>query len=69
MNDQKNIQMQDAMTQDIAGQGEGDDPASGDNPFKTPPKEGEKLTIGFSALFAYRKAIRTFLNEVKMPNN
>ncbi len=33
-----------------------------------PPKEGDKLTIGFSALFAYRKAIRTFLNEVKMPN-
>jgi hypothetical protein len=41
--DQKNIQMQDAMTQDIAGQGQGEggDPASGDNPFKTPPADGE----------------------------
>ena len=41
MQDQKNIQMQDAMTADVAGQGEGDDPASGENPFETPPKEEE----------------------------
>ena len=39
-------------------------------PFMTPPpKDGDKLSIGFSALFVYRKAIRTFLNEVKLPSN
>jgi len=28
-----------------------------------PPKNGEKLSVGFSMLFRYRKAMRTFLNE------
>jgi hypothetical protein len=29
------------------------------------PKDGERLRIGFVALFHFRKAMRTFLNEVK----
>lgn len=29
-----------------------------------PPNVGDKLTIGFPMLFHYRKAVRTFLNEV-----
>ena len=29
------------------------------------PKTGDKLTIGFTMLFFYRKAIRTFINETK----
>jgi hypothetical protein len=28
------------------------------------PKEGDKLIVGMPMLFRYRKAIRTFLNEV-----
>jgi hypothetical protein len=35
-------------------------------PFVQPsPVVGERLTIGFPMLFRYRKAMRTFLNEVK----
>ena len=35
--------------------------------FVTPlPKEGERLSIGISMLFYYRKAMRTFINEVKV---
>ncbi|RSU72123.1 hypothetical protein BRX37_20150 [Sphingomonas sp. S-NIH.Pt3_0716] len=30
-----------------------------------PPKDGERLEIGFVPLFQFRKAMRTFLNEVK----
>jgi hypothetical protein len=30
------------------------------------PKIGDKITIGFSMLFRYRKAMRTFLNEVAL---
>ena len=34
-------------------------------PFVVPvPNVGDKLTIGIPMLFRYRKAIRTFLNEV-----
>jgi len=34
-------------------------------PFLSPaPKPGEKLTIGLPMLFHYRKAMRTFLNQV-----
>ena len=29
------------------------------------PKVGDRLTIGFTMLFRFRKAMRTFLNEVK----
>lgn len=29
-----------------------------------PPNEGDRLSIGFSMLFRYRQAIRTFLNQV-----
>jgi hypothetical protein len=32
---------------------------------KPPPAVGEKLQIGFPMLFRYRKAMRTFLNEVQ----
>jgi hypothetical protein len=36
-------------------------------PFiEKPPLEGDALSVGFSMLFYYRKAIRTFLNEVKI---
>lgn len=36
------------------------------NSFVHPaPSDGEKLTIGLPMLFRYRKAMRTFLNEVK----
>ena len=39
------------------------------SPFiKNPPAEGDPLSVGFPMLFYYRKAIRTFLNEVKLPN-
>lgn len=31
----------------------------------TPPKQGDKLRLGFVPLFQFRKAMRTFLNEVK----
>lgn len=31
------------------------------------PKAGDDLVIGISMLFNYRKAMRTFLNEVKLP--
>jgi hypothetical protein len=31
-----------------------------------PPKNGDKLTIGFAMLFNYRKAIRTFINQVRI---
>lgn len=31
-----------------------------------PPAVGDKLTIGFPMLFRYRKAVRTFLNEVML---
>ena len=35
------------------------------SPFlSTPPAEGDSLTVGYTMLFNYRKAIRTFLNEV-----
>ena len=35
--------------------------------FVTPlPVEGESLSVGISMLFYYRKAMRTFLNEVKV---
>ena len=35
--------------------------------FVTPtPAEGELLSVGISMLFSYRKAMRTFLNEVKV---
>ena len=37
--DQKNIQMQDAMSPTVAGAG--DEPTDGENPFKTPPKDGD----------------------------
>ena len=30
------------------------------------PSQGDALSVGFSMLFYYRKAIRTFLNEVKI---
>ena len=34
-------------------------------PFIKPcPADGERLMIGFPMLFRYRKAMRTFLNEV-----
>jgi hypothetical protein len=37
------------------------------SPFVNPiPSNGEKLIIGLPMLFRYRKAMRTFLNEVKM---
>jgi hypothetical protein len=36
-------------------------------PFVRPaPANGDKVIIGFPALFHYRKAIRTFLNETKV---
>jgi hypothetical protein len=36
-------------------------------PFiNNPPLQGDRLTVGFPMLFYYRKAIRTFLNEVKI---
>ena len=31
----------------------------------TPPEEGDILSIGFSMLFRFRKAIRTFINDVE----
>lgn len=31
-----------------------------------PPKVGDRLEIGFACLFQFRKAMRTFLNEVKV---
>jgi hypothetical protein len=34
---------------------------------RPPPAVGEPLAIGFPMLFRYRKAMRTFLNEVKPP--
>ncbi|MGI3128175.1 hypothetical protein [Nitratireductor sp. PBL-C9] len=30
-----------------------------------PPNDGDQLQLGFEALFQFRKAMRTFLNEVK----
>lgn len=30
-----------------------------------PPKQGDQLRLGFAPLFQFRKAMRTFLNEVK----
>lgn len=30
-----------------------------------PPKDGDQLRLGFGPLFQFRKAMRTFLNEVK----
>jgi hypothetical protein len=36
------------------------------SPFlEQPPSVGDQLSIGFPMLFRYRKAIRTFLNEVR----
>jgi hypothetical protein len=32
--------------------------------LSNPPNPGEKLSVGFPVLFRYRKALRTFLNEV-----
>ncbi|MCW3848109.1 hypothetical protein OF829_12735 [Sphingomonas sp. LB-2] len=33
----------------------------------SPPNVGDRLEIGFACLFQFRKAMRTFLNEVKLP--
>lgn len=32
---------------------------------KPPPKDGDQLQLGFASLFQFKKAMRTFLNEVK----
>jgi hypothetical protein len=34
--------------------------------IQPPPAVGEPLVIGFPTLFRYRKAMRTFLNKVKL---